>query len=665
MHAFLALAVLLLVRPMLFLRRSAGVLARPSWQRWRSATTAGATNEPNPTSRVSIERIPTSYTDLLRELYQINMYHPVKLGLQNMERLYDLLERPLDDIPIVHITGTNGKGSVALKVARCLSAKGLRTGLFVSPHIASFRERIQVDASLVSEEEVEAFLPRVMRLCVEHDIPATFFEVTTALAFLCYRHRRCEALVLEVGLGGRLDATNVIPAPVLAIMTSVQLDHQKILGATRELIAREKAGIFKRGSAVLLGPETPQAVVVPQARAAGASPIVSLTDMACVLGERTGAALFDASRAAQPPTFGYADTDHLNSDLARAALHLLQHPTLADDAALRAKQELLARRLAHSAVSSVALVRDEPLRLALRARPPCRFEQFALVSLGVPDRGAPQGLRAVPCRDVRVVLDIAHNIEAMGALVRRLRVFFPHSPLRYVPRAAPPPPPIVSNPQRVCRAAWSWACRPTRTSTSASRSCGSWRRPPASTARRRSTRARCRARRCGGCSTLAAPPMAAATTAPCARRWRARCSTPPRRATRRRRTPPTRWPPFGRSTPPPTLGRQRRPPRPRWWSCAARRSSWPRRAPRWGCASRATRCTSTRRTRSRRPAAVRPRGATCRSTSLARAARAAAMHLHRVLRGERRCAASGDGSVTRRPAALISTAASPSPHAAN
>lgn len=428
MHAFVALLlVLLLVRPMLFLRRSAGVRARPSWQRLLSATTADASNQRSRATRVSIDRIPSSYTELLRELYQINMYHPVKLGLQNMERLYDLLERPLDDIPIVHITGTNGKGSVALKLARSLSARGLKTGLFVSPHIASFRERVQVDASLMTEEEVETFLPRVMRLCLEHEIPATFFEVTTALAFLCYRHRRCEALVLEVGLGGRLDATNVIPAPVLAVMTSVQLDHQKVLGDTREQIAREKAGIFKRGAAVLLGPETPRAVVVPQAAAAGASRIASLAELASALGERTGAALFDASRAAQPPTFGYADTDHLNSDLARAALHLLQHPTLADDAALRAKQELLARRLAGSAVSSAALARDEPLRVALQSRPPCRFEQFAVVSLGP---------RAAPCGDVRVVLDIAHNVEAMAALVRRLRVFFPHSAVRYV---LPPP----------------------------------------------------------------------------------------------------------------------------------------------------------------------------------------------------------------------------------
>ena len=122
---------------------------------------------------------------------------------------------------VVHIAGTNGKGSVALKIANTLQNHGLKVGLFCSPHVSSFRERMQINGQIIPEEEVVELLPTIYDLCAEHDIPATFFEITTILAFLYYAKHETQVVVLETGLGGRLDATNVITSPALSVITSI------------------------------------------------------------------------------------------------------------------------------------------------------------------------------------------------------------------------------------------------------------------------------------------------------------------------------------------------------------------------------------------------------------------------------------------------------------
>jgi dihydrofolate synthase/folylpolyglutamate synthase len=190
---------------------------------------------------------------MIKNLYNMNIKNPVKMGLTNASKLYKLYGNPVDDIPIVHVAGTNGKGSVTLKMAQCLKLGGLKTGLFVSPHISSFRERIQINGESMSEETVLTTLPSLFSNCEKHDIPATFFELTSTLAFIAFKQANCDAIVLEVGLGGRLDSTNII-TPTLCIITSIQLDHVNILGDTIEKIAMEKAGIMKPGVDVLVGP---------------------------------------------------------------------------------------------------------------------------------------------------------------------------------------------------------------------------------------------------------------------------------------------------------------------------------------------------------------------------------------------------------------------------
>ena len=187
------------------------------------------------------------YASCLRRLYSINgslnsngIVMPNNLN--GTIRLYRLLGSPLDRIPTIHVGGTNGKGTTSFKIAQCLRAAGLKTGLFVSPHISSFRERIQVNNELMSEADVVEMLPRIFKLCVENGIPATLFEVTFLLACLKFDLSHCDAVVIEVGLGGKFDATNVI-STICSVICSVSLDHTRILGSTVEAIARVKAGL--------------------------------------------------------------------------------------------------------------------------------------------------------------------------------------------------------------------------------------------------------------------------------------------------------------------------------------------------------------------------------------------------------------------------------------
>ena len=152
------------------------------------------------------------YDAVVRRLYQINMFHPAKLGLENMHQLHARMGAPLANElagRVVHVAGTNGKGSVCWKIAAGLRAAGLKTGLFVSPHVSSFRERVQVNGVLVPEADVVRLLDQVFEIVddprTELGVQATFFEAVTAVALRHFADEGCDAVVLETGLGGRLD----------------------------------------------------------------------------------------------------------------------------------------------------------------------------------------------------------------------------------------------------------------------------------------------------------------------------------------------------------------------------------------------------------------------------------------------------------------------------
>jgi dihydrofolate synthase/folylpolyglutamate synthase len=176
----------------------------------------------------------------------------MKLGLAAIDALCQRLGRPEARVPSVLIAGTNGKGSTAATLSAIAAAAGLRAGLYTSPHLVHVTERVRIEERDVSEGELDEALGRVFRAADEAPgIPATYFEALTAAAFLLFADRRLDLAILEVGLGGRLDATNVA-SPELSVVTSISLDHTEDLGPTVAAIAREKAGIFRRGKPALV-----------------------------------------------------------------------------------------------------------------------------------------------------------------------------------------------------------------------------------------------------------------------------------------------------------------------------------------------------------------------------------------------------------------------------
>ena len=183
------------------------------------------------------------------------MFHRVgaaalKLNLDNIRSICDKLGNPEQKFPTVHIAGTNGKGSCSHMLAAILQAAGYKTGLYTSPHLKDFRERIRIDGKPISKEAVVTFT-KENRLWLDQLKPS-FFELTVALAFLHFARSQVDIAVIEVGLGGRLDSTNIIQ-PLVSIITNIGMDHSDLLGDTLELIAGEKAGIIKQGVPVVVG----------------------------------------------------------------------------------------------------------------------------------------------------------------------------------------------------------------------------------------------------------------------------------------------------------------------------------------------------------------------------------------------------------------------------
>ncbi len=177
-----------------------------------------------------------------------------KGGTHKISLLLEQLGNPQSGMKLIHVTGTNGKGSVCSMLSRILSESGLKTGLFISPFIVDFRERIQIDNVPVDKEllvrAAEEISGCIGKCCLYGDSFCSF-EVVNAAAFLCYKYTGCDIAVLEAGVGGKNDCTNVISAPLCAVLTSIGLDHTEILGDTIEKITDEKCGIIKRGSSVI------------------------------------------------------------------------------------------------------------------------------------------------------------------------------------------------------------------------------------------------------------------------------------------------------------------------------------------------------------------------------------------------------------------------------
>ena len=203
-----------------------------------------------------------NYPEAIQYLYGLRLFG-AKFGLENTFKLAALAGNPQDRLRFIHVAGTNGKGSTCAMLESIYRAAGLRVGLFTSPHLVSFRERIQVNRQLISEAEVvrlvEGLQPLLKQFPTDHH--PTFFEVITVIALKFFAEQKCDLVIWETGLGGRLDATNVV-TPLASVITNIQFDHQQWLGDTLEKIATEKAGIIKPGVPVITTVEEPEALAI-------------------------------------------------------------------------------------------------------------------------------------------------------------------------------------------------------------------------------------------------------------------------------------------------------------------------------------------------------------------------------------------------------------------
>lgn len=263
-----------------------------------------------------------SYAKTLDNIFALSKGLGVNPSLHNIEKLCEIYNHPQNSFKTIHVAGTNGKGSVCTKIATALQEEGYLCGLYTSPHISSFRERIKIGGTMIPEEEISLFFIEVEEKMRKFSIAATFFEITTLIAFLYFQKRKVDVAVIETGLGGRWDATNVI-YPLISVITSIGYDHMEILGPTLEDIAKEKGGIIKKRVPVVIGPDV-------------SYPLMQK------IAEKEGSALYQS-------TFRNSSYDLENQGTTHLALSLL-----------------------HSDFS----LSQHSIEKGLSARPSCRFEQY-------------------------------------------------------------------------------------------------------------------------------------------------------------------------------------------------------------------------------------------------------------------------------------------------
>ena len=302
-------------------------------------------------------------------------------GLSRVRELLHRLGDPQDGLQFVHIAGTNGKGSTAAMLASILRAAGYTTGLFTSPYLERFAERMQVNGAPVPDAEFAAVCQTLQPCIASMDDPPTEFELVTAAAMLWFRRRRCDVVVLEVGLGGRLDATNVIAAPACAVITNIGLDHTEILGDTLEQIAREKAGILKPGTCAVSYPQAPEVRRVLRELCA---------QRGIPLTEADVSAIVPLTDSVDGQTFTYRGAEYA---LPLLGAHQLRNAAVALEtvAALRARGWRIPDAAVHAGLAQV--------------RWPARFEV----------------LRRAPW----FVLDGGHNPQCIQALVKNIQDYLP------------------------------------------------------------------------------------------------------------------------------------------------------------------------------------------------------------------------------------------------
>ena len=268
-------------------------------------------------------------------LERLKTLHPLQidLSLGRIERLLDSLGRPQNRLPpVVHVAGTNGKGSTIAFLRAIAEAAGLRVHVFTSPHLVRFAERIRLAGSLIADDALVALLERTER--ANDGQPITFFEITTAAALLAFSEAQADLLLLEVGLGGRFDATNVVDRPALSVIAPVDLDHREFLGSDVGAIAREKAGVLKPGRPGVIGRQSAAALEVIEAEAARVgAPLSVLGRNFHAWADRGGMVFQDETALLDLPAPGLAGPHQLdNAGLAIAAARALNDARITPEA---------------------------------------------------------------------------------------------------------------------------------------------------------------------------------------------------------------------------------------------------------------------------------------------------------------------------------------------
>ena len=324
----------------------------------------------------------TSYSAAIETLFA-RTTSGIKPGLERTEAILAKLGSPHRQLSALHVAGTNGKGSVVATAEALLRWKGLKVGRYTSPHLIDFRERITVNGTPISEKAVLHFLEEWIPLAEE--MGATFFELTTALAFDWFVKQSVDIAVIETGLGGRLDSTNVL-TPRVATVTSIGLDHTDLLGDTLESIAREKAGIFKRGTPAVIGEDSApiRSLLIDCAREVGAQPIIAIDDEYEITDVKVSAAGTEF-------TLGYS-----------GARHSITTPLIG---AYQARNTTVA-------IASVATLGRDYL-------PPTEEISSALSSVFLPGRFQRRG---------KIIFDVAHNPEGAHTIAETVRALNPPTP---------------------------------------------------------------------------------------------------------------------------------------------------------------------------------------------------------------------------------------------
>jgi len=352
-------------------------------------------------ARVKAKKAFRSYKEAIEYLFARTDYEKQErlryntdtFNLTRMEKLLSLLGNPHRKIPTAHIAGTKGKGSTAAMLAKMLEANDYKVGLYTSPHLVDLRERIVVNSKMISEKEMHGLLNRVhgpVEKMSKTD-PPTFFEILTALAFLHFADMQVDIGVIEAGLGGRLDSTNVIKPKVVGI-TSLSIDHQHLLGQTIDSIAKEKAGVFKAGVPVVTVQQEPTAMRVLKSAAEAAQAPLSVTG-----GDIDFSHRFETSREEGPHTRVCLTTPTSKFEHLRVPLHGM-----------------------HQAINcGLALAMLDKLKTS-------GYEiDNEKVSQGLGKVSLPGRMEMI-CEDPRIMIDAAHNAASIQALVHAVGQNIPY-----------------------------------------------------------------------------------------------------------------------------------------------------------------------------------------------------------------------------------------------